>query len=121
MKPTKFVSIDHHSSRGGGDTINVDLAGVVSAIRDLTKKIDSLKIDLPAPIVNVTTPEVKISLPEMSPTVEVHPTDVVMQKSDGSFVSPIVNVDMQIPWLPFILMGAAPVIVMLVDLFLRMP
>lgn len=131
MKKTTFVSIDHASPRAvaqlGGD-LDIDLSPVVAAIKEVGQKIEALSLKMPGPhvvectpVVNISpteAPAVNVSLPEMSPRIEVNPADVIFQKSDGTFAQQVVEV--QMPWGPLVLMGAIPAIVMIIDLIMRM-
>lgn len=123
----QFISIDHQSSRASISGLTVDVSQVVAAIQELGRKVEALSLKMPephvveiSPIIHMPTqeaPAVNVSLPEMSPRIEVNPPEVVIQKSDGSIVSQVIQVKM--PWLAVVAMGAVPVVVMVVDILMR--
>lgn len=103
--------------------MSVDTRPIIEAISKLESAIRDLQLKKPeivqvAPVVHVPESPVTINLPELSPIVEVQPSDIVIQRQDGmtSPISPVVNIDVRpLAWI----LSTVPII-MLVDLFLRL-
>lgn len=123
-KQATFSCIDHSAPKGEVK-MQLDINPILSAISGLEAAIREHKDKKPeivqvVPVVNVPDLPITVNLPEMSPTVEVHPSEVVIQRQDGttSPISPVVHVHFDIRPLAWIL-STVPII-MLVDLVLRL-
>lgn len=111
-------------SRATVGKLDLDMNPLIDVLLDIREVLVEMK-----PTVNVTQPDIvvnvpdcpiHVNLPEISPRVEVHPAEVVMQKVDGT-TAPIFNpkIEVHLPKWPFILMCAVPTALFLVDLILR--
>lgn len=125
-KRRSFTCIDHSAPKGEMK-VQADIAPILSAlqsleaaIRELGEKRQDINIKLPELPIQVRVPEnpVHVTLPELSPTVEVYPSDVVVQRQDGviSDIKPVVNV--VIPTKGIMLILAMIPLIMLIDFLL---
>lgn len=118
------MSFIDHAAPKGNLMFDADLRPLVLAIQsisDAVKELHKIKPDVieVKPVVHVPEAEVSVYLPEMSPVVEVHPSEVVIQRQDGvmSDIKPVVNV--QIPTKGIVLVLATIPLIMLVELAMR--
>lgn len=109
-KERTFSVIDHLAPKGQMQ-MNVDMGPILQALKCIKESIDEIKRLPPhvvevAPVVNVPEikmPPVNVTLPEMRPHMEIHPSEIVIQKQDGSItnVKPEIIVNFPVKMLCF--------------------
>ena len=106
--------------------IALDLSPLVAAIKENTEVLRHMSpvVNVPAVPVVVQVPEmsptpVSVTLPEMSPTVEVHPPEVVIQKTDGTLQPMQPVIELSIPWWAIIAIGAPHLIALIINMVLQ--
>lgn len=123
-KAATFSCIDHSAPRGEVK-FQADLAPIISAISGLKSAIEALNERKPQvielqPVVNISEKPVVVNLPEMSPRVEVHPSEIVVQRQDGVMSDIKPQVIVQIPTKGIALVLGLIPLIMLIELTLKL-
>jgi hypothetical protein len=115
-----FSTIDHSAPKGQL-MFDADLRPLVLAIQSISEAVKELQKIKPdvievKPVVQIPESPIHVTLPELCPTVEVKPSDVVIQRQDGviSDIKPVVHVHIPTKGILWIL--ALIPLLMLIDL-----
>lgn len=123
-KASTFSCIDHSAPKGELK-MNLDIATITQAISKLEYAIREIQHRKPeivhvAPVVHVPESPVTVNLPEMSPRVEVHPSEIVIQRQDGVMSDIKPQVIVQIPTKGIALVLGLIPLIMLIELTLKL-